>query len=156
MLDSFIEFYGKHSISPVRQNISDLPRHFERRNNLFRQLGVLSPHLSGKRILEVGPGSGHNAIHIASLKPSVYDLVEGNPQGVVQTKSLFISTFGSTDSICIHETLIEDFKSDQKYDLVICEGMLSGSKFPDALLQKISSFVDTSGILVITTTDLYP
>lgn len=35
-----LEFYKKNKISPVRQDISDLSRHLDRRGSLYRYLGL--------------------------------------------------------------------------------------------------------------------
>jgi len=35
--------------------------------------------------MEVGPGSGHNAIYTALLKPASYTLVDGNPRSLAET-----------------------------------------------------------------------
>ena len=32
---SFVDFYNKHDISPVSQDISDLEKHFQRRDSLL-------------------------------------------------------------------------------------------------------------------------
>ena len=54
---AFIDFYDKHKISPVSQDISDLQAHFNRREALYRHLGVVPSFLRGKTVLEFGPGA---------------------------------------------------------------------------------------------------
>lgn len=49
MTASHLEFYTKFNISPVRQDISDLSRHFQRREALYRQLGILPRAIRGDR-----------------------------------------------------------------------------------------------------------
>ena len=76
---AFVSFYAENRISPVAQDLSDLRRHFQRRESLFRSLGILPLLVQGASVIEFGPGSGHNALYTASLKPATYTLVEGNP-----------------------------------------------------------------------------
>lgn len=87
MAKSFVDFYSENLISPVSQDIIDLGRHFQRRDSLFRSLGVFPLFVKGISVLEFGPGSGHNAIYTESLKPSRYDLVDANPIGVAECRN---------------------------------------------------------------------
>ena len=79
---SFVDFYTKHDISPVQQDISSLEKHFQRRESLYKILGIIPVFLKGKKIIEFGPGSGHNAIYTATLNPGQYVLVDGNKRGI--------------------------------------------------------------------------
>lgn len=54
--NSFIEFYRKNKISPVRQDISDFKKHLKRREKLYRTIGLPIITFSNKDVLEVGPG----------------------------------------------------------------------------------------------------
>ncbi|MDH4028959.1 MAG: methyltransferase domain-containing protein [Nitrospirota bacterium] len=152
---SFIEFYREHNISPVHQDISDLERHFQRRQHLYRHLGILPSIFEGKEILEVGPGSGYNSIYIASLKPSVYHLVEGNQTGVREMESLFDSFPDHNKNVTVFPMLIEEFavKHHYLYDVVLCEGMLPGLPEPEKTLELLARFVKPGGVLVITCID---
>lgn len=152
---SFIEFYREHNISPVHQDISDLERHFQRRQHLYRHLGLLPSIFEGKEVLEVGPGSGYNSIYTASLKPMSYHLVEGNQAGVKDIGSLFGHFPEYSKNITVFPILIEEFtiKYDHKYDIVICEGMLPGLPQPKRTLQLLSRLVKPGGVLIITCVD---
>ena len=85
---SFVDFYNKHGISPVSQNISNLEEHFKRRNSLLTSLGIPAIFVKGSSVLEFGPGSGHNATYIASLSPNRYHLVDGSDVGIRETERL--------------------------------------------------------------------
>jgi SAM-dependent methyltransferase len=152
---SLIGFYRRHGISPVHQDISDLPRHFARRAALYRQLGILPAFVRGRSVVEVGPGSGFNSLYTASLEPSRYVLVEGNPRGVRDMTALF----GQYGSLCrdveIVPLLIEAYEPDQQFDFVLCEGMLplSSASDPAALLASVARLVAPGGVLVITCID---
>ena len=62
MTNKWIEYYSEKRISPVKQDISDMDRHLAKREKLYRQLGVPSIFFEGKKVLEVGPGSGYNTL----------------------------------------------------------------------------------------------
>ena len=152
---SFIEFYGKHNISPVHQDISDLKKHFQRRRNLYRHLGLLPSNFEDRDILEVGPGSGYNSVHIASLKPSVYHLVEGNQTGVKDIETLFGRFPDYDKNITVFPMLVEEFiiKHHYHYDVVLCEGMLPGLTEPKKTLGLLARLVKPGGVLVVTCID---
>lgn len=153
MRDEFIEFYGKNKVSPVRQDISDLKKHFDRRESLYRQLGLLPAFFKNKKVLEIGPGSGHNAVYIASLEPEIYHLAEGNLTGVEQMQDLFMQFDFIDERVTVFPTRYEDFKPEGLYDIVICEGMLPGLMDPLGALEHISKFVNKHGVLIITCID---
>ena len=79
---SHLSFYRAHGVSPVRQDISDLRRHFARRESLYLQLGVVPRLVGGRSVVEVGPGGGYNALYTASLAPERFLLIEGNHTGI--------------------------------------------------------------------------
>ena len=83
---AFVTFYLANQISPVSQDISDLEKHFQRRDSLFRSLGIPPSFVKGSSVIEFGPGSGHNAVFTASLSPGTYFLVDGNELGLKETK----------------------------------------------------------------------
>lgn len=62
MKNDYLEYYGKHHISPVKQDIKDLERHYERRRKLYRQCGIPVIAFRNAEILEVGPGGGYNTL----------------------------------------------------------------------------------------------
>ncbi|SVE28106.1 uncharacterized protein METZ01_LOCUS480960, partial [marine metagenome] len=74
-----LDYYLEKNISPVEQDISDFGRHLDRREALYRSLGIYSNAIKGKRVLEVGPGSGQNSLHLAHSMPEELVLVEPNP-----------------------------------------------------------------------------
>ena len=58
MNNLFVDFYGKHNISPVHQDIGDFDLHLLRRAKLYRQLGMPIILYKNAYILEIGPGGG--------------------------------------------------------------------------------------------------
>ncbi len=145
---AFIDFYGEHKISPVSQNISDLKAHFDRREALYRHLGVIPSFVQGKSVVEFGPGSGHNALYTASLMPSRYVFVEGNPTGLEETQKKLEDAPFDTEFVKSH---IESFETDERFDIVLCEGVLPWQKDPAGMMQNVAKFVAPGGILIVTT-----
>ena len=86
---SFVEFYEKHKVSPVKQNISKLKNHFCRRRFLLYKLKITKKIIQNSSILEFGPGSGYNSLYLAYLKPRKYVLVDGNSTALNEVKVLF-------------------------------------------------------------------
>ena len=147
MSSDFIEFYGRHKISPVAQDVSNLDVHFSKRRALLISLGIMPMQLEGSRILEFGPGSGHNALYFASLNPSKYDLVEGNLTGFNRTKEL-LSESANTEVI---HCLFQEFETNEKYDLVWAEGCIPHNRNVSHLLNKVAEHTKLGGLLCVST-----
>ena len=60
MKNDFLEYYGEHHISPVRQDINNIEAHYNRRKKLYRQCGIPAIAFRNAEVLEVGPGGGYN------------------------------------------------------------------------------------------------
>jgi SAM-dependent methyltransferase len=146
----FVDFYAGNGISPVAQDISDLGRHFRRRDSLYRFLGLPPSFVRGRSVIEFGPGSGHNALFTASLQPSRYLLVDANPTGLADTRRL-LRTHGLDEPCEVVESLFEDFSGEEQFDLVLAEGFLSFQRQPEKLLATVARFTRPGGLLFITT-----
>ena len=145
-----LNFYIEHEISPVHQNISNISKHIERRNSLYRYLGLPSGYFTGKKILEVGPASGHNSLYIATCHPQQFDLLEPNPVAVNEIRELYRHfNMPHTTPNIIPEKL-EEFEKEQTYDVVICEAWLGISKHERKLMKKLAGLINGSGILITT------
>ena len=143
-------FYLEHEISPVHQNISNLSNHLERRESLYRYLGLPKSYFSGKKILEVGPASGHNSLYIASCSPEKIDLLEPNPVAINEIHELYEQfNVPHTQPKVILQTL-EEFEKDQAYDVVVCEAWLGISDHERKLMKKLAGFVKKEGVLITT------
>ena len=147
---AFLDFYDKHKISPVSQNVSDIDAHYARREALYRHLGVVPSFLKGRTVLEFGPGSGHNALYTASLGPARYVLVDANPTGLAETRKRLE---GTGAEIVVEESLIENFETDERFDLVMCEGCIPWQVDPRGILEKVAGFVARGGAVFITCID---
>jgi SAM-dependent methyltransferase len=153
-MKAFVDFYTEEGISPVAQDIEDLEKHFHRRHALYRHVGIVPGLLSGRSILEFGPGSGHNSIVTAAMHPARYVLVDANPVGLERTRDLLqrFANAGRTD-ISVVESYIEDFETSERFDLVLCEGVLPTQEAPTVLLSHIARFVRPGGMILITCID---
>ncbi len=153
-MKAFVDFYTKEGISPVAQDIEDLEKHFRRRHALYRHVGIVPSLLSGRSVLEFGPGSGHNSIVTAAMSPARYVLVDANPVGLEGTEDLLarFAGAGRTD-ISVVESYIESFETSERFDLVLCEGVLPTQESPTELLSHIAQFVKPGGIILITCID---
>jgi 2-polyprenyl-3-methyl-5-hydroxy-6-metoxy-1,4-benzoquinol methylase len=148
----FVDFYRQNGISPVSQDIADLQRHYERRASMYRLLGIPPAAVAGKCVLEFGPGSGHNAIATASFKPLHYRFVDGNPTGIARLRDLF-ATHVPGLSYDVVESLIEEYAAPERYDLVICEGVIPFQLDPKPFARHVAEFAAHGGIVSLTTID---
>ncbi|MCJ2164130.1 MULTISPECIES: class I SAM-dependent methyltransferase [unclassified Pseudodesulfovibrio] len=147
---AFLDFYGEHNISPVSQDLTDMQAHYARREALYRHMGLIPSFVKGKSVLEFGPGSGHNALYTASLDPKLYMLVDANPTGLAQTQERLS---GCAGKIVVREDLIENFDTDMRFDMVMCEGAIPWQIDPAGILRQVARFVAPGGILIITCID---
>lgn len=145
-----LQFYMEHNISPVRQDITDLSRHFDRRSSLYRYLGLPKLFFRGKDVLEVGPGSGHNSLYVASCLPKSYDLLEPNPTGQTGITQLYDECSIDHTSPYLIKQRLEDFTPERKYDVVISECWLGVSEHERQMMAKLGTFLKPDGILIIT------
>ena len=144
---AFVGFYESNHISPVSQDISDIDKHYQRRESLLRSLGILPRLVRNSKFLEFGPGSGHNALYVASLFPDLYELVDGNLKGVRDTRAR-LEAFG-IDRIKVRHALFTLYQSDTKFDIVWAEGCLPHQSQPIPLLEHMASFVVEGGCICV-------
>ncbi|MCX8129922.1 MAG: class I SAM-dependent methyltransferase [Clostridia bacterium] len=148
----YIYFYGEHNVSPVRQDISDITQHYMRREGLYRSLGIPPFVFNGKRMLEVGPGGGYNSLYFLKMGARL-DLVEPNPKGQEEIMHLFHQRNIEKARWKLHNTVIEDYCPEQKYDIVIAEGFISGLLHRNKVIERLSDVVSNGGVLVVTCAD---
>jgi hypothetical protein len=145
-----LDFYLENSISPVRQNIENLSRHLDRRNSLYRYLGLTSTFFEEKDVLEVGPGSGHNSLYVASCLPKSYDLLEPNLTGQNGIIKLYNEYSIPHKSPKLIKQRLEDFNPEKLYDVVISECWLGISSHERRMMEKLGTFLKPGGILITT------
>lgn len=145
----YLDAYKDLESVPTRQDVSNLEAHFNRRNALMRTLGLVPSHLSGKRIIEFGPGSGENSIFFASLNPQHYTLVDGTESSIKSVNAHRARHYPKLDVNIIKSDFF-DFSTEERFDAVFCEGAIPTQRDPARLLRHISGFVEVGGILVMT------
>ena len=143
-----LSFYSENKISPVNQNILNLKKHFMRRSYLYNKLGLSKNLISKSRVLEIGPGSGHNSLYTASCKPIFYDIVEPNKSAVIEIKKNFKKNKIKTPNI--NNITLEKFKSEIKYDIIICEGWIGRLDNEIKLIKKIFTLLNRNGFMLLT------
>jgi len=153
MTNAYLDYYAKHKISPVKQDISDLDKHFYIRKMLYQSLGVPPEFFKDKDVIEIGPGSGYNSLVTASFNPKHYQLVEANKTGVEDINNLFKKYQLNLNNIDVKNCFIEEFKTNSQFDFAICENMLLGIKNNFEVLGKIDSLVKNGGILILSCSD---
>lgn len=147
----FIDYYKKHNIIPVNQDLSSFEQHVRRRSALYKMLGIIPALVRDRTVLEFGPGSGDNALYTASLKPEKFVLVDGNPASVDSLKGK-VSAGSIPESMAeVVEADILDYQDDRTFDLVLCEGLIPGQLDPGDFTRHIASFAGDGGCVVITT-----
>lgn len=145
-----LAYYRAQGISPVRYRMQSLAEHFERREALYRAVGLPQVAFKGARVLEVAPGSGQNSLYVAQAKPRVYHLVEPNPAAVSDIRTLYREYREEVEEPDLFEEEFERFEPDTLYDIVLCENWLGSLPSERALIRKLSSLVDTGGAMVLT------
>jgi hypothetical protein len=149
----FVDYYRANAISPVNQDLSDVARHMERRESLYLALGIVPAFVAGRTVLEFGPGSGHNAIYTSSLRPRRYVLVDGNPVGLAAAGTLLDEYAPERDACVLVASLIEAYASEERFDLVLCEGTIPGQLDPSFFARHAAGFVAAGGLFVLTAQD---
>lgn len=154
VVPSHLGYYTEHGISPVKYDVSDLGAHFDRREALYRGLGLPPMAFKGCEVLEVAPGSGQNGLYVASMMPRRYDLVEPNPAAIADITALYDGFALPHVAPRVHALRFEDFSAPRSYDLVICENWLSALPHERPLIAKLAGMVLPGGVLVLTFTPL--
>jgi SAM-dependent methyltransferase len=152
--EGHLRYYEEHGISPVHYNADDIEAHFDRRDSLYRSLGLPPAAFRGARVLEVAPGSGQNSLYVASCGPAALDLVEPNPAGLRDLRANYQAFARAHTAPRLHAVRFEAFETQDKYDVVLCENWLGSLPNELALMQKLGSLVAPGGVLVLTVVPL--
>lgn len=131
---SHLAYYREQGISPVFYE-GTREEHFQRRTSLYRSLRLPPLAFRGAKVLEVASGTGQNAEYLASLNPSLLELVEPYPARW-------------TAQIPVNVTTVEQYRAPYPFDIVICENWIGLRELP--LVPKLASIVAKDGVLVLT------
>jgi len=147
----YLDFYGARGIIPVQQNTDDLALHYARRRALYRHLGIAPLALKNRTAIELGPGTGDNALYTAFCSPSRLVLVDGNPASLKAVAEKIAAGQLPKESVECRQADILQYQDRDRYDFVFCEGVIPLQKNPAAFLSRIASFAGPDGIVVATT-----
>ena len=148
--EGLLRYYQRQGISPVRYNLDDIEAHFDRRDLLYRSLGLPPAAFRGSRVLEVAAGSGQNSLYVASCRPASYELVEPNLAGIRDIKAAYDGCRGPHTKPQLHTVHFEAFEPQTTYDIVLCENWLGSVPNEIAMIRKLASLVAPGGVLVLT------
>lgn len=149
-----LTFYTQHGISPVRYATAGLDEHFERRDALYRTLGLPPVAFKGARVLEVAPGSGQNSLYVACQRPAHYELVDPNPTGLHDIEAAYAALEAPHTAPTLRPVRFEDYAVDAPFDIVLCENWLGSLPTELELIRKLAGLVAPRGVLVITAVPL--
>ena len=82
-----------------------------------------------------------------------YLLVDGNPTGMEHARTLLQNHFPDYHGYQFVLSRIQDFSSDERFDVVFCEGVIPHQKDPASFTRHVGSFVRPGGVLGVTTAD---
>ena len=152
-MNHYLEHYLANEITPVKQDISDLNKHFARRTALYNTLGVPPLFFKNKKILEVGAGGGYNPLVTQSFDLNSYDIVEPNKHARDDIDMIFSQYKVEMKNIKVHGCMLENYENDTKYDVVICEGMIPGLHNKKEVLGILDDLLKPNGIMLLTCID---
>jgi len=154
---NLLEYYKSNRFNPVLiplENEEQWRSHLAKRCNLYeKHLGIPMVLLNGRSVLEFGPNSGENALVLAKFGANL-TLVEPNEQVIPRIEAIF-DQFGLTGRIKIINSRLEDFDTNEVYDMVIAEGFLSTLDHREDALRRIGNYVSPGSFGVISFNDLY-
>lgn len=147
-----LSYYVEQGISPVLYAMASVEEHFERRDSLYRALGLPPIAFQGADVLEVACGSGQNSLYVASCLPASLTLVEPNPTGLEQISSTYGAAEVRHTPPTVVASTLESFTPGRAYDIVLCENWLGQKQ--GSLVAKLASLTAPGGALVLTTVPL--
>lgn len=154
-MNHFLEYYRKHNISPVKQDISNLVIHLRKRENLYRQLGIPAISFKDKEILEIGAGSGYNSLGFIFTGCKKVTIVEPNKKGIEDINELFTKMNIPKDKYEIINTKIEDVLFNKKFDFIIAEGFLHFIDNAMSIIENMKDLLNNGGVITVTCMDYF-
>lgn len=147
----YLDFYSQNNVSPVLNQGMD-ENLIKVRSALYSQLGISHLNIKGLNVLEFGPGNGTNSLYTMSLQPENYVLVDGNPLGIENCKKNFETCFPNENWKLV-ESRIENYRDKNRYELVICEGLIPNQISPSLMVKYVAQFVAKDGTIIISCHD---
>lgn len=150
MSNSFVSFYDSNEVIPVHQPDFDSVSHLRRWSRLYRMLGCPLDLVEGKRVLEVGAGTGDNADLTLKYEPSRYHLFDSSAEVLKQLVNRFDSEV-TTGKCSFIDGDMNSFDFEADFDFVIAEACIPGQARPIKALRNVAKAVASKGHLIITT-----
>ena len=147
---SLLDYYLEHGISPVSYLANNLSEHLERRRSLYNMLGMPGILFRGRKVLEVAAGSGQNSLYVSGQRPSRYVIVEPNPVALKQIEETYSRFSVPHTPPEILPVTLEDYSTDELFDVVICEGWLGSSDHERSLIRTLADRVALGGMMILT------
>jgi len=146
------EYYQQQKMHPDNLSVDDvmtLNKHYEMRINLYQNLLRLPVSLfSGKEVLELGCGTGENALVLA-LNNAKLTLLDADHNVEPHINTLF-NRFNVTRQIQkIVFCNIDKFDVSMTFDLVTAEGFINNMNNRNEILIKICHFIKNGGFGII-------
>lgn len=145
------DYYRPIRLNPVGHDISGKARmlaHERKRRNLIEHHLKL-PLLMWKnlRVLEFGPASGENAAILARHGARM-SFVEPLDYLIAELKAKFASLGLAGRIEAVHQAVLEQFKTAERFDVVWAEGFVQFLDDAPAGVAKLATFVSPGGLLV--------
>ena len=146
-------FHEEEKQGPLQRELSDRARTFQQRDSLLRHLGIVPRLLRSSSILELGAGHGENALFLLKSAPRRMVVVEASPAGAAACAERLGEQRPEETELEIHCEAAAEFRTDERFDLVMFEGAIPFEPDPVSLLQHAAGHVAPGGILAVTCSD---
>ena len=147
---AYVDYYNQINKIPVSQVVNTT--HRIRRKMLYRALGIHPFSIRGSNVLELGSGTGDNAVVLSELGPSRLTLVDGSIPSYKALKEAQDHGLFKCPVDIIY-TNIYNFIPQSAFDLIICEGC-SAQGNPHQFFSKILELnINEYGIYALSTAD---
>lgn len=154
MKNTMLNFYVNNKVTTEHINIDEYDEYIQKRKNLYRQLGIPILAIKDADILEVGSGVGHNTIPLITKWGAKHiDMLEPNPVAAEELKSNFEARAIGKETYTIFPVILEEFKGEKKYDLVIAEGYVQFAHNWKAFLNEVKKYTHENSIVIVTCAD---
>lgn len=154
MSETILDYYRHKSISTEHGVDDEWDKHLARRRKLYRQLGIPILAFRGSNALEVGPGSGHNTLPLLTEWDVLHiDLLEPNETARKELEDKLKSNNVPEERYKIYPDALDEYKSSEKYDLIIAEGFLHCDERWREYLTILEGFTHKDSIVIVTCMD---
>ncbi|SLM30910.1 hypothetical protein MTBBW1_2520011 [Desulfamplus magnetovallimortis] len=150
------EYYIKHDFNPTTHDIKNVNKfniHKNKRDNLLINKLNIHPRVwNDAKVLEIGCSSGENTLLFA-LMGSKLTIIEPIEKSIQQLQNLFIN-YNTTHSINkIYIDLIDNVYFNDKFDIIVIEGLIHSLSNKKLILRKIFSYLNDYGLLILSTSN---